>query len=205
MSERKLSKAEARRKQALEVLESQMKEQGYQIKELKISALRANVVAMVISAPFWLAFLVPFVILHGNPFAQDYNALLFVLAMIAGIVIHELIHGLTFAIFTEKAWKSIEFGIIWEYMTPYCTCSEPMKKGPMIVAAIMPTIVLGFLPAVLGIITGKWVIMFFAIILIMGGGGDMMIILNILKYRSKGKEVLFLDHPYEIGTIVFEK
>ena len=75
----------------------------------------------------------------------------------------------------------------------------------MIVAAIMPTIVLGFLPAVLGIITGKWVIMFFAIILIMGGGGDMMIILNILKYRSKGKEVLFLDHPYEIGTIVFEK
>ena len=205
MSERKLSKAEARRKQALEVLESQMKEQGYQIKELKISALRANVVAMVISAPFWLAFLVPFVILHGNPFAQDYNALLFVLAMIAGIVIHELIHGLTFAIFTEKGWKSIEFGIIWEYMTPYCTCSEPMKKGPMIVAAIMPTIVLGFLPAVLGIITGKWVIMFFAIILIMGGGGDMMIILNILKYRSKGKEVLFLDHPYEIGTIVFEK
>lgn len=205
MSERKLSKAEVRRKQALEVLESQMKKQGYQIKELKISALRANVVAMVISAPFWLAFLVPFVILHGNPFAQDYNALLFVLAMIAGIVIHELIHGLTFAIFTEKGWKSIEFGIIWEYVTPYCTCSEPMKKGPMIVAAIMPTIVLGFLPAVLGIITGKWVIMFFAIILIMGGGGDMMIILNILKYRSKGKEVLFLDHPYEIGTIVFEK
>lgn len=205
MSERKLSKAEARRKQAFEVLEAQMKEQGYQTKELKISALRANVLAIIISAPFWIGAIVPFVILHGNPFAQDYNALLFVLAMIAGIVVHELIHGLTFAMFTAKGWKSIEFGIIWEYVTPYCTCSEPMKKGPMIFAAIMPTIVLGFLPAVLGIVTGKWVILFFAIILIMGGGGDMMIILNILKYRSKGKEVLFLDHPYEIGTIVFEK
>lgn len=205
MSERKLSKAEARRKQAFEVLEAQMKEQGYQTKELKISALRANVLAIIISAPFWIGAIVPFVILHGNPFVQDYNALLFVLAMIAGIVVHELIHGLTFAMFTAKGWKSIEFGIIWEYVTPYCTCSEPMKKGPMIFAAIMPTIVLGFLPAVLGIVTGKWVILFFAIILIMGGGGDMMIILNILKYRSKGKEVLFLDHPYEIGTIVFEK
>lgn len=205
MSERKLSEAEARRKQALEVLEAQMKEQGYEVKELKISAVRANVLAIVISAPFWIAALIPFIIIHGNPFAQDYNALLFVLAMLAGIVIHELIHGLTFAMFTEKGWKSIEFGILWEYVTPYCTCSEPMKKGPMIVAAIMPTIVLGFLPAVLGIITGKWVILFFAIILIMGGGGDMMIILNILKYRTKGKEVLFLDHPYEIGTIAFEK
>ena len=205
MSERKLSEAEARRKQALEVLEAQMKEQGYEVKELKISALRANVLAIVISAPFWIAALIPFIIIHVNPFAQDYNALLFILAMLAGIVIHEFIHGLTFAMFTEKGWKSIEFGILWEYLTPYCTCSEPMKKGPMIVAAIMPTIVLGFLPAVLGIVTGKWVILFFAIILIMGGGGDMMIILNILKYRTKGKEVLFLDHPYEIGTIAFEK
>ena len=205
MSERKLSKAEARRKQAFEVLEAQMKEQGYETGKLKISALRANVLAIIISAPFWIGAIVPFVILYGNPFAQDYNALLFVLAMIAGIVVHELIHGLTFAMFTAKGWKSIEFGIIWEYVTPYCTCSEPMKKGPMILAAIMPTIVLGFLPAVMGIITGKWVILFFAIILIMGGGGDMMIILNILKYRTKGKEVLFLDHPYEIGTIVFEK
>lgn len=205
MSERKLTEAETRRKQAFEMMEAQMKEQGYQTKELKISALRANVLAIVISAPFWIAALILFIIIHGNPFSQDYSVLLFVLAMIIGIVIHELIHGLTWAMFTEKGWKSIEFGIVWQYLSPYCTCNEPMKKGPMILAAIMPTIVLGFLPAVLGIITGKWVIMLFAIILIMGGGGDMMIIRNILKYRSKGKEVLFLDHPYEIGTFVFEK
>ena len=30
-------------------------------------------------------------------------------------------------------------------------------------------------------------------------------ILNILKNKFKGKEVLFLDHPYECGTVVFEK
>lgn len=205
MSERKLTEAEARRKQAFEVLETQMKEQGYGTEELRISAFRANVFAVIISAPVWIGFLVLFLLLHGNPFSQDYNGLLFILAMFVGIIVHELIHGLTWSMYTQKGWKSIEFGIIWKYATPYCTCNEPMKKGPMIVAAIMPTIVLGILPAVLAIATGKWVLLLFAIVLIIGGGGDMMIILNILKYRSKTGEVLFLDHPYEIGTIVFEK
>ena len=205
MSERKLTEAEARRKQAFEVLKAQMEEQGYETKELKISALRANVLAIVISAPFWLAAIIPYVILHGNPLKQDYNGLVFIVAMLAGIVVHELIHGLTWAMFMEKGWKSIEFGVIWEYVTPYCTCSEPMKKGPMLLAGIMPTVVVGFLPAVLGIILGEPVLIMFSIVHIMGGGGDMMIILNILKYRTKAKEVLFLDHPYEIGTIVFEK
>ena len=205
MSERKLTEAEARRKQVFELLEAQMQEQGYQTKELKLDALKANVLAIVVSAPFWIGAIVPFVILHGNPFGQNYNGLLFILAMFVGIVVHELIHGLTWALFAKQGWKSIEFGVLWQYVTPYCTCSEPMKKTPMILAAIMPTIVLGFLPAVLGIILGQGVLILFAVVLIIGGGGDMMIILNILKYHSDAKEILYLDHPYEIGTIVFEK
>lgn len=203
--ERKLSKAEERRKAQLEVLCEEMDKQGYKSVELKIDIVAANVFALVVAAPFLLLVLVPYVMLHGNPLAQDYNMVLFVVAILVGIVVHELIHGLTWSFFTKDGWKSIEFGVIWQYLTPYCTCREPMKKVPMILAAIMPTIVLGFVPAILGILTGQAILILFAVVLIIGGGGDMMIILNIVKYRTEAMEVLYLDHPYEVGTFVFEK
>ena len=205
MSERKLTKAEARRKQAFEELKLQMLEAGYQTKELKLGVVQANIWAIVASAPFCILVLVVYGMLHGNPLLEDYSRWLLMAAIIIGIVVHELLHGLTWALFAKNGWKSIEFGVIWQYATPYCTCSEPMKKVPMILAAIMPTIILGFLPAVLGILLGKGFLIAFSLILIIGGGGDMLIILNILKYRSKTKEKLYLDHPYEVGTFVFEK
>lgn len=203
--ERKLTKAEERRKEALEKLSEQMQAQGYKAVELKIGVLEANMLALVIAAPFMLTAIIPYVLLHGNPLAQDYNQGLFIVSMLVGIVVHELIHGLTWSFFAKEGWKAIEFGVIWQYLTPYCTCSTPMKKRPMILAAIMPTIVLGFLPAVLGIILGQALPLLLGVVMIAGGGGDMMIILNILKYRTEAKEVLFLDHPYEVGTFVFEK
>lgn len=203
--ERKLTKAEERRKAQLEVLCEEMDKQGYKPVELKIDIVAANVFALVVAAPFLLLVLVPYVMLHGNPLAQDYNMVLFVVAILVGIVVHELIHGLTWSSFTKDGWKSIEFGVIWQYLTPYCTCREPMKKVPMILAAIMPTIVLGFVPAIVGILTGQAILILFAAALIIGGGGDMMIIWNIVKYRTEASEVLYLDHPYEVGTFVFEK
>lgn len=203
--ERKLSKAEERRKAQLEALCEEMDKQGYKPVELKIGVLAANVLALVVAAPFLVAVIVPYALLHGNPLAQEYSLGLFVVSMLVGIVVHELIHGLTWSFYAKDGWKSIEFGVIWQYLTPYCTCSTPMKKGPMILAAIMPTIVLGFLPSVLGIILGQPLLLLLGVVMIAGGGGDMMIILNILKYRTEAKEVLFLDHPYEVGTFVFEK
>lgn len=203
--ERKLSKAEARRKQAFEVLNAQMQEQGYKTVELKLGALQANMLALVVAAPFLLAVIVPYAVLHGNPLAQNYNMVLFIVAMLVGIVVHELIHGLTWSFFTKDGWKSVEFGVIWQYMTPYCTCREPMKKTPMLLAALMPTMVLGILPAVIGIALGSPLLLLFGVVMIAGGGGDMLISLNILRHRTGAKEVLYLDHPYEIGTFVFEK
>jgi len=205
VSERKLTKAEERRKRTFELLEVQMQEKGYQKVELKLDALKANLLGVAVALPFIVIEIVIYVILYGNPFMQNHNELLFFVAMFVGIVVHELIHGITWASFAEKGWKSIEFGIIWKYATPYCTCNEPMKKRPMLLAAIMPTIVLGLLPAVSAIVFAQSFLLLFSIIMIIGGGGDMLIIGNILKYHSKAGELLYLDHPYEVGTIVFEK
>lgn len=41
--------------------------------------------------------------------------------------------------------------------------------------------------------------------MMLGGGGDFMIIGKLLAYRGKGKEYVILDHPSELGLIIFEK
>ena len=61
------------------------------------------------------------------------------------VVVHELIHGITWGCYTKDHFKSIDFGIIWAMLTLYCTCKTPLKKSAYIVGSIMPMIVLGFI------------------------------------------------------------
>lgn len=58
-------------------------------------------------------------------------------------VVHELIHGITWGIFAEKHFQSINFGVIWKMLTLYCHCSVPLKKWQYVLGAAMPTLVLG--------------------------------------------------------------
>ena len=44
-----------------------------------------------------------------------------------------------------------------------------------------------------------------AILMIFGGGGDLLVTYKLLRFKSEAKDVLFIDHPYELGTAVFER
>ena len=35
--------------------------------------------------------------------------------------------------------------------------------------------------------------------------GDIMCAIKLATYRTKGKDCLFFDHPYEVGLAVFER
>ena len=120
------------------------------------------------------------------------------------VVMHELIHGITWGLCAKNGFKTIEFGVIWEYLTPYCTCSEPLRKGQMVLGALMPTILLGVVPGIIACIIGSTDLVYMAGAMMLGGGADLMIVGKILRHKT-GKTALFHDHPYKVGTIVFEK
>ena len=69
----------------------------------------------------------------------------------------------------------------------------------------MPTLILGILPAVFAILAGSLPLFLFSELMILGGGGDLLIIGKLLLYRSRGKEVLYYDHPYACGLTAFER
>ena len=44
-----------------------------------------------------------------------------------------------------------------------------------------------------------------AVIQTLAGSGDFLISCMLLKHKTKGKDVVLLDHTYECGLVVFEK
>ncbi len=207
--ERDLTKAEQKRKAIYEKQKSEYETDGYEFKDLTINSLKANIMGIVFALPPIILLLVLYFKVNPdfNIFSTGQSPFTFVLALylVLGIVAHELIHGAFFAIFAKRKWKSISFGFIVKYFTPYCTCNEPIAKIGYAVAILMPTIILGFIPAIISILIESWYLALFGCLMIIGGGVDMYFAVKILKYNTSGVEAQFLDHPYKVGAVIFEK
>ena len=205
--DRKLTEKELKRKEHFEKLSYEMQEKGYKAKDLTVGIMQANVGAFFIMLPFMAVTAWVYYIVNGiNIYEFSLKlSLLLVPILLLLIVLHELIHGITWGIFAENNFHSIDFGVIWNALTPYCTCSEPIKKWQYMLGAAMPTLVLGGGTAIVAVVTGQLLWFFISELMLLSGGGDFLILLKILLYRSDKKEAVYYDHPYECGVVVFEK
>ena len=188
----------------------------YKKELLTLDLMKANLYAIVAIIPLLILYGVPFVLLWRHTFSKmalksftdNYNvgiwgnAISILLVMTIGIIAHELIHGIIWGRYTENGFKSITFGVLWKMLTPYCHCSEPLKVKHYIAGAIMPTIILGFLPFVYSLFTGNVLWLLFGIFFTMAAVGDLMIV-NLV--RKENMDSLVLDHPSEVGCYVLRK
>lgn len=190
---------------------------GYKKEKLTIDLVKANVLGIVSILPIALILGLPYYLLWSEQFTfngfREYlvgmepgilgnGALIVFVAMIGGIAVHELIHGITWALYAKKGFKSIKFGILWKMLTPYCHCKEPLRVKNYIIGAIMPGIIVGIAPAIIAMITGNLALLIFGIFFTMAASGDVMII-NLLKNENRNDFVL--DHPSEAGCYIFRK
>ncbi|MFV0607312.1 MAG: DUF3267 domain-containing protein [Niabella sp.] len=183
---------------------------GY-IRELKtIDIAKANVQSLYIMIPVLLLYGIPFYLIWNNKisFKEAFdmggylNLLVWVIIFIAGIIAHELVHGITWSFFTKKGFKAISFGVLKKTLTPYCHCNEPLLIKQYITGAITPFIFVGLIPGIAGIITGSVGWLVFGIFYTIGAIGDFMII-NLLKKEKMTDYAL--DHPSEAGCYVYRK
>lgn len=208
-NERKLTPAEQKRKEQFALVCEEMERQGYRKTDLTIGVVKANLLALIVMLPF--AVLSGAVVLSRVSFLSmaesmsPFDFLLFLLVMLLLTAVHEGIHGLTWGLFAESHWRAIRFGVIWNALTPYCTCAQPMKRGQYILGAAMPTLVLGIGLTAAAALTGIFWVFILALAMIFGGGGDFAIILKMLLHRQQGRDAVYYDHPYECGVVVFEK
>lgn len=202
--ERNLSEKERKRKENFEKLCFEMEQSGYKVQDLTFSVLKANFAACIIMLP--LIALIAWLYYTVNPIPDSTfeHRILFLFVLFCTIIIHELIHGATCAIFAESHFQAIAFGII-KPVTFYCTCTQPLRKWQIILGFAMPALILGFGFAAVSIKLNSFFLFFLSELNFLMGGGDFFAILKMLLYHSKGKETLYCVHPYKIGMIVFEK
>lgn len=204
---RDLSPAEERRLRAFEEQAARMIGQGYRRVDLTVSIVKANVFAVLLLIPLLIAGIGLF-LLKNRRFGWNGGAmsvLLFSIALFVLIVVHELIHGASWALFAEHRWRDIEFGFMKQYLTPYCTCGVPLSKGQYIFGALMPLLLLGLLPMIAGILLGSLGAVLMGIIMADAAAGDILIVWKILRYKSEAGSIVYMDHPTQAGGVIFEK
>lgn len=175
------------------------------IRTISVSALRANILTIAIFLPFYFIVMYIFIctwsadVYHNGIQVIFQNKLIFILIFIIGVVVHELLHGITWAFFATNGLKSIKFGMKWLYLMPYCHCSSPMKRNSYILGGIMPGLVLGVIPMIIGLAQANAWLTILGVIFTGAAGGDLIVLIKLLKID---KNCTVQDHPDEIGFIV---
>ncbi len=181
-----------------------------------MSAGSANVYALFFILPIMLVYMVAYLLAWPEQFsagnlrvlATTYKTWLmlspFIMlgVFIVGAVVHEMLHGFTWAVFCKRGLKSIKYGVYWAMLTPYCHCREVLPLRPYILGGIMPGLVMGLLPAIVGLAWGNILVYLFGLFFSIAAGGDLLVLWML---RHQKKEDLVQDHPDKIGCYVLVK
>jgi hypothetical protein len=149
---------------------------------------------------------VPFILLHGwSALAQSARQFLHPVValpvLVAGIVLHELIHGAAWAFYGKKPLTVIRFGINWRALAPYAHCPEPLDAGAYRLGAAAPGILLGALPAAIATWIGASWLIIAGLLFSVAAAGDILVLWII---RHVPSNLLVQDHPTRAGCIVYD-
>ncbi|MEZ4592696.1 MAG: DUF3267 domain-containing protein [Chloroflexota bacterium] len=125
---------------------------------------------------------------------------LFWLAVLGGIVAHELLHGLTWMVAGRKSLRTMTYGVQWKTLTPYAHSSEPLPAWAYRLGVLMPALVLGFAPMLAGLAIANGWLFFFGVIFTIAAGGDFLVLWLL---RGVNGRSLVADHPENAGCFVY--
>jgi hypothetical protein len=122
-------------------------------------------------------------------------------AVLGGIVLHELLHGIGWILCGRKGWATIRFGFNARALSPYAHCTEPLSASAYRCGAALPAIVLGGLPLLTGLVSGDGWFAVFGTLFLIAALGDGVVLWII---RGVPGSVLVEDHPALPGCIVYD-
>ena len=184
-------------------------QEKYTKEKVTINLVWANIFGVIMLIPIVLIYILPYrLVWKGSPHFANFSLnhlfekeWLVFLCIVAGVVAHELIHGIVWARYAKNGFKSIKFGVMWKMITPYCHCKEPLNVRQYIIGAMMPAIILGLIPAILAIVIGNVALLVFGMVFTVAGCGDFLIIHAL---RNEKKDTFVEDHPSEAGCFVYK-
>lgn len=185
-------------------------EQGYISKDISVGMFKSHLLTTILLGPLVFLILKIYEWIY-SPYDLAYilldskSLLLLGITIIVLAIVHEILHGFTWAIFTTRGIKDISFGFIVKYLSPYSTCKVPLKRWQYTLGVLMPLIVLGILPTIVGLLAGIASITIIGALFIIGAGGDLVMVYLLISYKPERKEILVYDNPTKMGVRFFEK
>lgn len=171
-------------------------------KDVSISMSEATSKSLLISIPTAIFQALPFFLLHGFPASpSNLNMSFYGFALLFGILAHELIHMIAWALFAKKPLSVFKLGFQWKTFTPYAHCKEPMDIRPYRIGSFAPGLLLGILPWLVSLFTGDLLLFIFGLLYTTAAGGDLLILWII---RNVKPNTLVEDHPSNAGCYVYE-
>lgn len=176
--------------------------EGYEPQKKTISMLAANLLAIALFVVVGAVLGIAYFYLYGAKGFGSWNSTfpLFLLLLVVGIVVHELVHGITWLLLTHKGFSHLSFGFLPGGV--YCHIDVPMPKKQYVIGALMPLLLLGIVPTLVAFCVGSLLWLLLGIVFIVSAAGDMMIVWAI---RKEPADVLVYDHPSEAGCYVYHK
>lgn len=124
---------------------------------------------------------------------------MFIAIIAISVIIHELLHGIGWAISSKKGWNVVRFNV--SAMMPSCACKTPLTKKQYLIGVLLPFIVLGIGSIIFLFVYPGTVSVLTMAVNFIAAGGDLIIAFKVLKEKN----VLITDHPTEAGYIAFYK
>ena len=198
------SAGEAGRK-PFQALQRELQEAGYLEQDITFPSTKAIALGLLCALPFVALFGAIFrLFLIDRAQLSDAGGIAFyimVLVIVAvSVIIHELLHGLGWAIFGKKGWTAIHFNI--SALMPTCTCQAALTKRQYLAGVLAPFLVLGLGSAIFLLIYPGTISVVTMMVNFVAAGADLMIAVSVCR---QPKDVLIADHPNQAGYIAYSK
>ena len=176
--------------------------EGYEPQKKTISMLKANLLAIALFVVVGVLLGIPYHYLYEAEELASWSTIFpwFLLLLLVGIVVHELVHGITWLLLTHNGFSHLSFGFLSGGV--YCHIDVPMPKRQYVIGALMPLLLLGIVPTIVAFCIGNLLWLLLGIVFIVSAAGDMMIVWTI---RKEPANALVYDHPSEAGCYVYHK
>ncbi|MCP5099700.1 MAG: alpha/beta fold hydrolase [Chloroflexi bacterium] len=172
-----------------------------------ISMFWANFVALGFLPLAYLLFFLPYRWLWGTGVMDRELSLTILdivvglLALFAGIVLHEWLHGIGYVRVGGLPKTAVRYGFSWKMLAPYAHAKAPMRASAYRVAVLMPGLLLGVLPGIIGVVANVWWLVLWATMMLIAAGGDTAVIIAIRHVPANN---WVLDHPQKVGCQVLK-
>lgn len=185
-------------------VQAELKAGGYREKDVTIPPGKATVLGVVFSLPFIVIIgLIYRSVLIERAHLSEIEGFSFYIMFIAiiaiSVVVHELLHGIGWAISSGKGWKVVRFNI--SAMMPSCACKVALEKKAYLIGVLAPFVVLGLGSILFVFVYPGTVSLLTMMVNFVAAGADLLIALHVLREEN----CFIADHPTEAGYIAFYK